>query len=275
MSTFDTESLTNLTQLSYEGVAPHPLDWNTPYVIRGEDGGQKLVVTPEDELAAPQFKAEKVVVTDAASFIRYLEKHGDAENTEIHVREKTVMAHIDAGTRTNPGRGVHTCQLTLLIDDDWAAWTQADGKLMSQEQFAEFLEDNAGAVISPDAATMIEIATSMQVNRSVAFEQAQRLQDGNVRFAYREDTTASAGKAGDLEIPAVIDLALPPFRGSQRVKVTARLRWRLRGQQLSIGVKLDRPAEIQKAAFRALVDEVIKWNIPTEGQAKHLLVFTA
>src|SRR4051812_33205317 len=52
-------------------------------------------------------------------------------------------------------------------------------------------------------------------------------------------------------------LAIAPFDGCDPYKVTARLRIRLRGGDLKISYLLNRPADIELAAFRDVVTAVV------------------
>lgn len=252
----------DIATLAFDAADAKPLDFGELYLVRNDRGGWEPVRTQDDPNAEPIWKTSSQTVTDPESLIRYLEKHGDGENTELRVYQGRgeVVAHIDAGTHVLPGRDQHRVAFKPTPDPEWQRWAQIDGKLLEQEQFAELVEDMAATIIDPDAATMLEIAQSMQVNRSVQFEQAQRLQDGNVRFGWREDTEASAGAAGNLQIPALIELALTPFRGGQSYRVNAKLRWRIERKQLRIGIKLDRPDLIADAALQSMVDRIDAWN---------------
>lgn len=272
--------INDFTRLANEALHQgKPLEWCQPYLVRAADGEMRVVTTPDAPWDKPHFLEQGLTVIDAQSFIAYLEKHGETDETEIRVYENAsqVRAVIDAGSKDTPGHAAHSITLNPRIDDDWQAWTRIDGELMTQQDFADFIEDQALNITSPDAATMLEIATSMQVNTSVEFEQGHRQADGQVRFAYREDSNTRAGANGDIEIPATINIALAPFKGGTVYNVEARLRWRIREKQLRIGVKLVHPNLVREAAFQAIVDDVVAWNtdVDTENGAlpRHLLTY--
>lgn len=255
-----------------------PLDWGAPYMARNEHGDMYVLTTPPAPWDKPHYKDDVIRVIDATSFIAYLEKHGDGEETEIrvHTSDGSIDALIDAGSKLDPGHNEHLLTLNPTMDDDWRAWTKIDGQLLGQEDFADFIEDQALNITTPDAATMLEIATSMHVNTSVEFEQGHRQSDGQVRFAYREDSTTKAGANGDIEIPATISIALTPFKGGPKYAVEARLRWRIRNKQLAIGVKLVRPELVRDTAFANIVDAIERWNTQDmetgdSDQPRHLM----
>lgn len=228
------------------------------YLIAGEDGGVHQIST-DDYAPRPRRKEDiNVHVSDAASFQAYLNKHGIGFETEItaSVTEAWFNAVVNAGTVDQAGWGDHNIRLRLRASEEWSKWVQASGRLMDQAAFAEFIEDNAQNIVEPSSAEILEIAQSLQVKRGVAFESGQRLADGNVQFGYREETTATAGTAGQLSIPATLTLALRPFEGGEAYKVTAHFRYRLQGSQLTLGFKLQEPAKIREDAFIEIAREV-------------------
>lgn len=281
---FTNSDIETITKLSNDALHQGmPLEWGRPYLVRAADGEMRVVTTPDAPWDKPHFLEQGLTVIDAPSFITYLEKHGETDETEIRVYENAsqVRAVLDAGSKSHPGHAAHSITLNPRVDDDWHAWARIDGELMHQEDFADFIEDQALNITTPDAATMLEIATSMHVNTSVEFEQGLRQADGQARFAYREDANTRAGANGDIEIPATIHIALAPFKNGAKYNVEARLRWRIREKQLRIGVKLVRPSLVREAAFQAIVADVVAWNTSTgpaegkltEASPRHLLTY--
>lgn len=267
------EAIKELEDLAYRAGTSEPLDYDTPYLVRDADGTTRVIITPQNPDAKPAYKTATHMVTDVTSFTAYLEKHGVYGETEIQVHEANteITAIIDAGNAGEPGRCEHHITLNPPVDPDWTAWVRIDGMLNDQEGFAEFIENHTQNIRTPDAATMLEIAESMHVNTSVEFEQGVRTQDGQVRIGYRETSQSKAGANGDLEIPATIELQLAPFKNGPTYKVEARLRWRIRNKQLSIGVKLNRPDLVMDAAFAAIVERVEAWNTPEEDHPTYLI----
>lgn len=215
-----------------------------------------------------QFRAKgNRTVFDAASFVAYIDTQRE-DGAKVWVDETTFAATAvlnDHGPDL-PGWGDHRITLNVRRTDSWQAWAKFDGQLASQTQLAEHIEDNAPDVVQPAAAEMLEIAQSFQANTKVTFESSKFLAGGQRALEYREDTEARAGHKGSLEIPAEFALGLQPFIGSEVYRVTARFRYRIGEGQLRIGYKLNRPADVLRAAFgdvvrviRAGLDEL---NVP-------------
>jgi len=203
--------------------------------------------------------------TDASSFAAYVTRLADTRTTVWSDRERSAITAVfndHAGPQV-PGWRDHTAVFRPQTDPDWAAWIERSGKLGSSEAFAEFLEEHYAAIIEPSAADMLEIATTFQAHRSVSFSKGTRLQSGDVQLRYQEETSASAGARGNIEIPSVFTVSLAPYLGLSPVKVIARLRYRIREGNLAIGYVLHRPDEVQESAFEALTSQV-KTGLPEE-----------
>lgn len=220
----------------------------------------------EEKLALhPRRKKGTVHVQDAESFIAYLDKHGVAESEVYADLSRMALVGIINGHEAAlggrddsslAGHRDHRVHLELLPTDAWKAWLAHDRKILSQQQFAEHLEDRADDVVQPDAATMLEIAQSLIATTGVDFKSATRLADGQVQFRYEETATARAGQAGDLEIPQTFALEVSPFEGCPPVQLIARFRYRIGANGLQLFYVLNNPADVARDAFLAYVDTV-------------------
>ena len=221
------------------------------------------VVDLEHVLYAPRGCRGEVTIydpTDFASYVTRLLTPGTTLWADPYHHQITAVFddHADGST---PGWRRHRAEFRARSDEEWAAWTVLDGKLSSQETFAEFIEDHAGAVVFPDAATMLEIATSFQAHRNASFERGTRLQSGDVQLRWAETTTATAGSRGHLEIPERFRIKVAPYLGVEPVELDARLRWRINDGNLRIGYALHRPDLAIREAFdriRAIVAENVQ-----------------
>ena len=249
------------------------------YSVIVPNGADHVIVDVEQRLtpylARPRRKTGRVGFTDPASLVGYLAKH--------KMPETEAFADADAGTITavinahegyaegdepsdSPaysglaGWGDHTATLTLRATDDWTHWTENDGKWFSQTEFAEFIEQHLPCCVSPDGATMLELAQTFKATKAVKFEQSKRLKSGETKLEYREDIEAKAGSRGSLDIPDEIALALAPFERGEAYRVTARLRYRIINDGLlALSYVLIRPRDVLLDAFgqsaAAIADE--------------------
>ncbi|MBQ1443803.1 MAG: DUF2303 family protein [Cutibacterium sp.] len=227
------------------------------YALLDEDGGIRIADT-DAYAPRPRRKSGLTRVSTAESFIEYLDKHGISGETEVTGLPEAAhfKATIDAGTDRLPGWEDQKVVLQLREAPEWERWNYQSGTFTGQEEFAEFIENNAVNIVEPSSAEILEIASSLQVRRGVEFESATRLATGDVQFGYRETSTASAGTAGQLSIPERFTLALRRFDGGETYKVDALFRWRLRGKDLSLGYKLQNAEKITTDAFDSIAEGI-------------------
>lgn len=206
-------------------------------------------------------------------FIDYINNHYHAEDrAEIWANcgKSTITAVLDGHMRISrdewekssedlgqaPGWGAHRAILEFQLTSAWQEWTAFAGKSHPQADFADFLEDHLSDVVEPDAADLLEIASSLSVTSGVHFKQATRLATGEVSFQYTEEHTASGGRQNQLKIPTAVTLALTPFEGGAAFKVPARFRYSLRDQRLSLRLILDRPDQILRTSMDDACSEI-------------------
>ncbi len=259
-----TEAAT-VAELAALAQEPSELEPGKIYLVSDGEGRVRKIDT-FDEDTRPRRKAGSSTVADFVSFQQYLDKHGLTGETEVVASVTQGMFHavIDAGDDAEAGWGDHSITLKLAKSPEWQRWAGRSGQLVTQSDFAEFIEDNAKDIAEPSSAEILEIAQSLQVKRGVEFESGTRLADGNVQFGYRETTTASAGNVGQLEIPEKITLALRPFKCGDPYKVNAIFRYRLQGSQLTLGFKLQDPDKVLEDAFNTVADQVIDFTVRSD-----------
>lgn len=235
------------------------------YLGRTADGATKVIDLRDDlakDLERPKRKTGTYAVSETHSFIDYLAKHGRPE-TELwgNAKAGTVKAVINAHRGAeNPspdaGWGDHTVTLNLPFSPDWTDWTKHDGSYMSQAAFAEFIEDHLPNFVSPTGADMLELAQTFQATTGVQFASSQRLKSGETQILYAEETTASAGKKGNLTVPDTFEIGMQVYDRGAAYKLTARLRYRITGGNLVLAYKLVRPTDVLNAAFDEVLEQI-------------------
>lgn len=213
-----------------------------------------------DYAERPHRKKGTVAVLDASSFIEYYSLFSD-EHSRIFADEtkSQVLAVLDYhGIGENAPRwGQHRVRLDLRHSEEWKTWTGRDGQShkMSQLDFAEFIEDNAPDIREPNAATMLEMARTLQAKTDIDFSSAIRTSNGQVQLKYNEIVKGTYG-SGNVEIPEEFLIAIPVYVGTERAPVRARLRYRITSGKLSIWYDLLRPEEIERKAFVATLSAI-------------------
>jgi uncharacterized protein YfdQ (DUF2303 family) len=192
------------------------------------------------------------------SFIAYVNKHNIPGETEIYADQerRQIVAVFDWHGQYGSNWGVHRATLRFQPDPDWQAWMKVDRRAMSQQDFAEFLEDQREDIVSPSAATVMEACANLEVTTSASFQSRIRLSDGTAAFSYSEDQ-----RTGQVKIPQEIKLKLSPFTGLPSFQVDARIRTSIKDQKLTFKVLLDRP---HKVIEQAVNEEVLRINKDTD-----------
>lgn len=247
-----------IIDVAIDSVEPAGLDEEGRfYAVQGNPTIIDLEKHREQFRGAPRRKKGSYTVHDADSFVEYLNKHGsDQSEVWADATAARLIGVLNANTRAEAEWEDHRVGYGVLLSDAWKAWIHNDGKLLSQQEFAEHIEDRAIDVVQPAAADMLELSQTFQATMGVDFESAQQLSSGERRLTYRETVDAKAGRVGQLEIPQTFTLGLTPFEGADPYRVVARLRYRIADGNLRIGYKLERPTDVLREAFQGVVDDV-------------------
>lgn len=227
----------------------------------------KLVDLYDRNLDRPRRKLGRIVVEDAASFMHYYRKHADP-NSEVYVDVDAgrVTAILDAHQETDTDEsrdesarwGEHELVLLMHQTDAWKRWTSIDRKMLTQQAFADFIDDNRVNIVKPSAAAMLELVQDFQTQTKVTFNSATVLGNGNRRLVFTEETAAGAGAKGQIEVPSVLEIGLAPFEDSQPDVVKARFRYRISGGDLLMGIWLDNADDVRRDAVKTVVTSLQK-----------------
>lgn len=205
-----------------------------------------------------------VELHDVASLVAYCKDHeADQLLARVYVDSPnaTFVAvlnapRVDTDTLI-PSWGDHRAHVSLVPSIEWRHWTGNSGQLLDQVAFAHHIERHIVDVRTPDGATLLEIVSSIEGTKNVEFTRAERLDNGQRRFLYRETIEGRAGATGQLEIPSEFTLGIPVFDGdTEGYAITARLRWRITGEGLKLGYELDRTDVVWRDAVLHLVQVV-------------------
>lgn len=199
-----------------------------------------------------------VKVHDAAGFVEAVQQRRHTVDPVVYADEETMalVAVLNDDHAVAAGWRDHRVQLASRRRPEWEHWRKLDGHLVDQEAFATHVEDGLAELVSPAAAVMLDLAQTFHATTSARFKGGHRISSGARQLVYEEEIDAAAGTGGDVAIPDAIELAVRPFFGAERYQVTGRFRFNLRGGALTLGYKLDRPDDVERAAFAAVRDEV-------------------
>lgn len=205
----------------------------------GPDGRQYALVPNDFQLAKleddgrlPPIPSQRVTVDDRASLSAYANRFRDDRSVIIADFDALeITAHLDWHPHNAhedflcSGSMRHTVTLKLRASEEFARWNAIAGKLLPQEDFARFLEENASDVSYPEAATMIEISRDFEATVGQTYKSSVRLDNGDRRLVFETETKAR----NDVIIPQKFTLSIPIYNGEAPDTLTALFRWRAQG----------------------------------------------
>lgn len=239
-------------------------------VIPADSKLEDITAKIEAAALAPRRKVGIINLADVSSFATYVSQQGNPDNTYIYADpdSRTLAAVLndhaigtDHAGGSLAGRRDHRVIYQAEYSREFAIWLANNGKKMSQEEFAIFLEDNIADVAPsvdgdnlPTGDKLLAVALTLQAKTEVDFKSHKRLDNGEVQLTYNEQTTATAGADNSLTIPREFAIGLRLFKNGEGFKIRARLKYRLSGGKVVFWYELDRPQNSVEAAFKSYVD---------------------
>lgn len=238
-----------------------------PTKIEGP-GGRTYLITAENTSfrditpagAAETFKGDHIAqaptLQSAQSLGDYLALFKSASSVLFaDIARNQIVGALDYHAPDKPELVAHKATLTLPFSVEWKLWTEIDGKLMSQLEFARFLDENSADISSPRGADLVEIVKDLIAVESSNTKANVRINSDNVDFSFTASTDARSGTGGQLEIPKEFELHIPVYFGEQPVPMVARLRW-VNNEGVKFGVMLMRKEQVRQDEFKRVVGQV-------------------
>lgn len=241
-----------------------------PGILTGPDG-RTFSFTPKDVVlteittpnAAKTLKPDTIKQTPtlqtAESLITYVERFKTG-NTVLFadIDDDRIVAAIDYHGQTEADLIAHRAVLTLPRSLAWQKWDEIDGQLLSQLEFARFIDEFRGDFISPKPGDLLELVNNIQAIEKVDFRAKTRINSDNVDFDLTASTEAFANVQGEkLTLPTHFVISIPVYFGEDKRELDVRLRWRKsQSEGLSLGVSILNKEEKRQDEFKAVVERV-------------------
>lgn len=164
---------------------------------------------------------------------------------------------------SGPRWGSHKLTLSLKKSPEWILWNASNKKVMAQDDFATFIEDNAPDIVEPSAATMKEIASDLHETHEMTYGGTTKSANGSQKLTYAQENKSTFGKA-EATVPESFRIAIPVYQGGASIGLIARLRWRVSGGKATFWYDLLRADAAERAAFegtRGVIEEAIATTI--------------
>lgn len=220
---------------------------------------------------APHRKEGSVTLHQLDSLLAFVAEHKqtgtqiivDANYAANRVKFKAVIdGHTGAAAGFNNFYALYQPVNTV----DWSNWLGSNGKRVSQEEFARFLQDNIAAIAATDpaneqrrypaAADLLEFATNLEMTSTVKFRSGTKVQNGQVQFEYVEQ--GDDATKGKLEMFERFGIGVQPFAGGDAYFIEAFLRFRIDRNtgELKLWYDLNRPDKALENATEQMIARV-------------------
>jgi len=217
-------------------------------------------------LPRPRRKKATVSLKDADSFIKYIKRHGSLTACTIwgnvdYLNSKAQFQAVinDHGEKEDEQAWRdHIARFTPQFSPEYQRWMGKNGTVMSQVEFAEFLDNNQADIASPEgypsSAEMLNMALNFEAKQDYRFKSSVRLQSGGVNMTFVQDDDA-----GTIEQMKVFDrfaIGIPVYFGCDAYQINARLRYRHREGKVVFWYELIRPDLVMKAATDTIIEKI-------------------
>jgi hypothetical protein len=283
----NTTSGTGVTELIAAGrllAGPQHLAGRQPYVLtHAADGAETLTYLPHEDLAPlPDHIRQEVTLRDPESFALYVKRHQQLHTVLFATLPVlgsfqgacfTAIFDYHAGGQGEanlPARCAHRAHYPCPPSLPWATWLGQNGQPLKQSEFTDFIEANALEIVSPDSATLMEIALNFQAHSEAEFSSKIDRTSGAVQLVYQETIEQGRPMEGKMKLPPMIELRLPVFEGGEEFTLKARLAFSVASKRLTIAYHLQRPHDVFRQALLFIREDIAGATglIPLTGAPK-------
>lgn len=210
----------------------------------------------DEEREAPRFRRGTASLTSLDSFIAHVNRFGDADSVVFACDDPdapkltAVLDYHRADADGEHGEyrhGKHRTAFAFPLSDEWKAWKATNGKSMSMEEFARFLEDrvldvadvngtvpesakrfvemNGGVRNIADWALLTKLAKGLTIYENAIVTNATNLASGTLQLTIAEGQDAEV-EGIKIDVPTMFFIDIPLFREGVIYRVPVRLRHR-------------------------------------------------
>jgi uncharacterized protein YfdQ (DUF2303 family) len=228
---------------------------------------------------APERRRGTAVLTDLVSFISHVKRFADtdsvvfADKSPASPKLTAVLDYHKTGAAGDPRFGTHRSVYTFPLSDEWKAWAAQDGVVMSQVDFAAFIEENLADVADPSSAldgakkfsalmscayasasALLELSRGLTVHVGAKVAQHVNLQTGVGKVTFE---TKHADESGaPVSVPGAFLIQIPAFKEGPLYQIPARLRYRVNSGNITWSYDLYRASAVLDHAIQEGCDTV-------------------
>lgn len=222
--------------------------------------------------ANPTRKTGKVVLHDVESFVSFVKREGAQEG---EVPSRITSIYVDADYDEG------SVKLAAVINDhgalpqwrdyravyepaksaEWNLWAESDKRVMSQAEFAEFIENNSKDITSekgstiPTSGDMLKMALTFEHTAEARIKSTIRsLQSGTATIEYSDAEDDATLKR--MEAFTRFQIGIAVFFNGQAFRIDSRLKYRQTAGKLAFWYELIRPDLQVQEATRGLIAQI-------------------
>jgi uncharacterized protein YfdQ (DUF2303 family) len=233
----------------------------------------------------PAFKRGTAKALTLQSFIDLTNRHKTEHSAvfaDTNWRAPAFTAVIDYHAKESAGAAdnlKHRIGYTFPASEEWQAWVALNGEVLTQSDFAAFLEDRIADLSAPtdaerialerdfnttvaNPAQLMQLSRGMQVHVESVVKDVTHLASGEASIIFEEMHKDGDGKP--LKVPGIFMLSIAPFFMGEKISLPVRLRYRKKGTGLVWFYQMYRPDQFVTERVRDdLITVADKTELPT------------
>lgn len=242
----------------------HPQDDGIKIPVALEhEGGESTVVVLHEAIAAldarrggPPRRTGTTRLTEVDSFIAHVLRWGCADTVIYADTVALAFTAVLDDHPPGPENGDtawrdHRAHYACPRSAEWKAWTEREGKPMSQGEFGDWiearLEDLVGSKGKPAPTDVLTMARHLHIKTKGTISREIDPVTGDYHMLNKSET-----ESGSTVIHRAFDIAIPVFEGGARYQLEARVRFAVVDGRPSFAFILHRRAEVERDAFMAV-----------------------
>ncbi|WP_337738355.1 DUF2303 family protein [Agrobacterium vitis] len=209
----------------------------------------------------PKRRTGEAMVTTLDSFIDLVNRHASENETVVFASTTYPNLKLTAvinyhSVENVPGHSDHRIGYAFPITPEMAAWLAKNNKPFTQGEFAEWLDEHCAELSEADdtekdlyeglfkerfadPSRLIELSRDLEISVGGKVKQNIRLASGERSLVFEETHSDSNGQP--ISIPGLFMLCVPAWVDGDPVRIPARLRYRVKGGEISWMYQLYRP----------------------------------
>jgi uncharacterized protein YfdQ (DUF2303 family) len=271
------ESKVSIVVVEQNGVAVQVLA-----VPNGEGGFdvQSIEGHIEPHLRHPVRRKGTAKLGDLASFTAHANRFKSEHSAIFADRSApsltSVLDYHEKTDKGAPAFGEHRGVYSFPVSDEWKAWSTANKSAMTQQGFAEFIENRLLDVADPaevvgegakafadklgcsfaTSAKLLELSRGLSIKVGLAVKNTQNLGSGEAQISFIETHENEQGQP--LRVPGAFVIAIPVFKSGAIYQLPVRLRYRSKEGTISWFFELYRTDLTFDHAFKEACDTAAK-----------------